>query len=97
MDRPEKIVKPTGNAYMRGSNNNDRYDPERDQMYFEMQDSSGNVFCIGLTTLLKCLAFAEQQNELPHSGYPWWNGVIDHYHLQPGDIFGSDSDDDSTI
>lgn len=96
MNRPDNIVTPTGNAFEHNSDNSE-YDPERDQMYFEMQDNNGSTFCIGLTTLLKCLAFAERQHELPHSGYPWWNGVIDHYHLDRGEIFGDSNDDDSQL
>jgi len=92
MSTVKNLATPTGNAFIHDKSVNKPYEPEQDQLFFELQDQQGHVFQIGLMTLLQCLAFAEEQEELPVIGYPWWNGVLDHYHLKREDLFCSSED-----
>ncbi len=45
--------------------------PERDQYYFEMQQS-GNVFLVGFKDLLQSLRLLEKMGEIPEIGDKWW-------------------------
>lgn len=55
--------------------------PERDQYYFQMQQS-GNEFMVGLKDLLICLRMLEKIGEIPEIGEKWW--------LQMATLYGND-------
>lgn len=55
--------------------------PERDQYYFQMQQS-GNEFMVGFKDLLICLRMLEKIGEIPEIGEKWW--------LQMATLYGND-------
>lgn len=70
---------PTGDVF-KNNDPSSEYNPKRDQMYFVMKDQN-HEFCLGLTDLLECLKFAEEQGEIPKLPGPWWIAVEDHYNI----------------
>lgn len=49
---------------------------------FALRDQH-HEFAIGLSTLLSCLKFAEQENAIPPLSQDWWNKVNLRYKTNP--------------
>ena len=50
-------------------------------IYFALRDKD-RTFSIGLTTILECLCFAEEQGEIPTLPNEWWNSVKNKYRFR---------------
>lgn len=45
-----------------------------EELVFAMQDNT-HQFSMGLSTILRCLAIAEQEGYVPKLPYDWWNSL----------------------
>ena len=77
--QPEKffgnIAKPTGEALIDPCVNCN------ETILFAMRDNE-RTFAIGLTTILRCLHFADEQGEVPKLSEEWWIAVKKKYRFE---------------
>lgn len=52
----------------------------RESYLFSLRNKD-HEFSIGLTDVLRCLRFAEEQGAVPPISGQWWIDVIDHYQI----------------
>ena len=71
----------TGRVFQVPPGSNAVDDPIEEQLYFELKDKY-HTFQIGLSTMLECIAFAIEKNELPTIDQTWWSVVRDTYGIE---------------
>lgn len=52
--------------------------PERDQIYFEMQQGDSTSF-LGFKDILLCMRLMEELGEIPRINHDWWNRITSLY------------------
>jgi len=55
-----------------------------EDIVFALKDSHGNVFSLGLSTMLECLKFSEKEGVIPKLPTEWWINV--HNNCCKGDF-----------